>query len=106
MIRTMVALLCMTLMSSFAFAHGDEQHVMGTAIKVSQESVTVETKTKATVEVMITSDTKFSKNGVPVAPSDLHIGDRVVIHAMPMKDGKLMAHTVQIGVAKASMQSH
>ena len=55
---------------------------------------------------MISSDTKFSKNGTPAAPADLHIGDRVVIHAMPMKDGKLMAHTVQIGVAKASMRSH
>jgi hypothetical protein len=53
-----------------------------------------------------TSGTKFSKNGAPAVPGDLHIGDRVVIHAMPMKDGKLMAHTVQIGVAKALMQSH
>jgi hypothetical protein len=61
--------------------------------------------TKATVEVMVPSDTKFSKNGAPAAPGDLHLGDRVVIHTMPMKDGKLMAHTVQIGVAKASMQS-
>ena len=67
---------------------------------------TVETNTKTTVEVMISSETKFSKNGAPALPNDLHFGDRVVIHAMPMKDGKLMAHTVQIGVAKASMQSH
>jgi len=96
----------MTVMSSFCFAHGNEQHVMGTVIKVSDQSVTVETNTKATVEVMITSDTKFSKNGAPTAPGDLHIGDRVVIHAMPIKNGKLIAHTVQIGVAKASMQSH
>jgi hypothetical protein len=102
MIRTIVALLCMTVMSSFCFAHGNEQHV----IKVSDESVTVETNTKATAEVMITSGTKFSKNGAPAVPGDLHIGDRVVIHAIPMKDGKLMAHTVQIGVAKALMQSH
>jgi len=106
MIRTIVALLCMTVMSSFCFAHGNEQHVMGTVIKVSEESVTVKTNTKATVEVMVSSDTKFSKNGTPAAPGDLQIGDRVVIHAMPTKDGKLMAHTVQIGVAKASMQSH
>ena len=106
MIRTFVALLCMTVMSSLCFAHGNEQHVMGTVIKVSDESVTVETKTKATVEVMITSDTKFSKNGTPAAPGDLHIGDRVVIHAMPMKDRKLMAHTVQVGVAKTSVHSH
>jgi hypothetical protein len=106
MIRTIVALLCMTVMSSFCFAHGNEQHVMGTVIKVSDQSVTVETNTKATAEVMITSGTKFSKNGAPAVPGDLHIGDRVVIHAIPMKDGKLMAHTVQIGVAKALMQSH
>jgi hypothetical protein len=106
MIRTIVALLCVTVMSSLCFAHGNEQHVMGTVIKVSEESATVETNTKTTVEVMISSDTKFSKNGTPAAPGDLHIGDRVVIHAMPMKDGKLMAHTVQIGVAKASRQSH
>jgi hypothetical protein len=79
---------------------------MGTAIKVSQESVTVETSTKATVEVMVGSDTKFSKNDAPATPSDLHVGDSVVIHAMPMKDGKLMAHTVQVGVAKASANSH
>ena len=102
MIRTIVALLCMTLMSSLCFAHGNEQHVMGTVIKVSEESVTVETKTKATVEVLITSETKFSKNGAPATPGDVHVGDRVVIHAMPMKDGTLMAHTVQIGVAKTT----
>jgi len=106
MIRTIVTLLCMTVMSSFCLAHGNEQHVMGTVIKVSDQSVTVETNTKTTVEVMISSETKFSKNGAPAAPGDLHIADRVVIHAMPMKDGKLMAHTVQIGVAKGSMQSH
>ena len=106
MMRTIVVLLCMTVVSIPGFAHGNEQHVMGTAIKVSPESVTVETTTKTTVEVMITSDTTFSKNGVPAAPSDLHVGDRVVIHAMPMKNGKLMAHTVQVGVAKASVQSH
>ena len=55
---------------------------------------------------MISSDTKFSKNGVPAAPGDLHVGDRVVIHAIPVKDGKLMAHTVQLGVAKTSAKSH
>jgi hypothetical protein len=106
MIRTIVALLCMAVMSTPGFAQGNEQHVMGTVLKVSQESVTVETNTKATVEMMVSSDTKFSKNDAPATPSDLHVEDRVVIHAMPMKDGKLMAHTIQVGVAKASANSH
>jgi len=34
------------------------------------------------------------------------VGDRVVIHAMTMKGGMLMAHTVQIGVAKTPPKSH
>ena len=38
MMRTIVALLCMTVISSPGFAHGNEQHVMGTAIRISQES--------------------------------------------------------------------
>jgi hypothetical protein len=97
MMRTIVALLCMAVMSTPGFAHGNEQ--------ASQESVTVETNTKATVEVMVSSYTKFSKNDASATPSELHV-DSVVIHAMPMKDGKLMAHTVQVGVAKASANSH
>ena len=39
-------------------------------------------------------------------PKDLHVGDRVVIHAMTMKGGMLMALTVQIGVAKTPPKSH
>ena len=39
-------------------------------------------------------------------PKDLQVGDRVAIHAMLMKDGMLMAHTIQIGVAKIPPKSH
>jgi Domain of unknown function (DUF5666) len=106
MIRTLVVLVCTTLIASLTFAHGNERHVIGTVAKVSQGSVTVETIAKANIEVMITSDTKFTKGDASAALKDLQFADRVVIHAMPMKDGKLMAHTVQIGVAKASAHSH
>jgi uncharacterized protein YfdQ (DUF2303 family) len=89
-----------------AFAHGNEKHVIGTVIKVSQNSVTIETTANTTVEVTIISDTKFTKGDASAAPKDLQVSDRVVIHAVPTKDGKVIAHTVQIGVAKASAQSH
>ena len=106
MIRTLVVLVCTTLIASLTFAHGNEQHVIGTVTNVTQGSVTVETTAKANIEVMMTSDTKFTKGDRPAAPKDLQVGDRVVIHAMRMKDGKLMAHTVRIGVAKAATHSH
>jgi len=106
MIRTLVVLVCTMLIGSSTFAHGNEQHVIGRVTNVSQGSVTVETTAKANIQVMIASDTKFTKGDRSAAPEDLQVGDRVVIHAMSMKDGKLMAHTVQIGVVKASTYSH
>jgi hypothetical protein len=104
--RKLVMLLSIALVASSVFAHGDEQHVIGTVTKVSQSSVTVQTPTNASVEVMITSDTKFTKGSASGTLTDLQVGDRVVIHAMTMKGGMLMAHTVQIGVAKTPPKSH
>jgi Domain of unknown function (DUF5666) len=102
----LAVLACIMLFANLAFAHGNEKHVIGTVTKVSQGSVTVETTANTTVEVTIISDTKFTKGDSSATPKDLLVGDRVVIHAVPTEDGKLIAHTVQIGVAKASVQSH
>jgi hypothetical protein len=101
----LAVLACIMLFANLAFAHGNEKHVIGTVTKVSQGSVTVET-TANTLEVTIISDTKFTKGDSSATPKDLLVGDRVVIHAVPTEHGKLIAHTVQIGVAKASVQSH
>lgn len=54
------------------------------------------------VEVLFAPDTKFTKVNAPTALGDVHVGDLVAIHGMPRKDGKLVAHTVQIGVSKSS----
>jgi hypothetical protein len=91
---------------TFAFAHGNYQHVMGTVTKVSPESVTVRTTANDTVEVAITSATKFSKADSVMTIQDVRVGDRVVIHATKTNDGKFIAHTVQIGVAEAAATSH
>jgi hypothetical protein len=104
--RILILVACVSLVAAAALAHGGEEHVIGTVTKVSQSSVTVQTAAKASVEVMITADTKFTRGSESVTPKDLQVGDRVVIHAMTMKSGMLMAHTVQIGVAKTSPKSH
>ena len=83
------------LVAGLAFAHGKEQHVMGTVISMSDNSITVKTA-KETVTVYTMTTTKFVKGGVPAFMKDLKIGDRVVIHAGNMDD-KLMAKEVRFG---------
>ncbi len=106
MTRKFALLICLALFAGVAFAHGNLQHVMGTVTKISQDSLTVQTTAKATVEVQIVSETTFTKGNASASVNDVHIGDRVVIHAMPVPGGKLMAHTVQVGVSKAPTPSH
>jgi hypothetical protein len=97
--------LAILFASTLAIAHGDYQHVMGTVTKISQSSITVQTTANDTVEVAISPDTKFSKGETPIESRELKVGDRVVIHAKKTNDGKLVAHTVQIGVAKSAAAS-
>ena len=104
MTRKLLLIGCMALLASAVFAHGNEQHVIGTVTKVSQDSVTVQTVDKTLIEVKIISDTKITKNNTPVELKDLHLGVRVVIHAKKVGD-QLQAHTVQIGTAGAAHHS-
>ena len=104
MTRKLLLIGCMALLASAGFPHGNEQHVIGTVTKVSQDSVTVQTVDKTLIEVKIVSDTKITKNDTPVELKDLHLGDRVVIHAKKVSD-QLQAHTVQIGTAGAAHHS-
>jgi hypothetical protein len=102
--------LCVLFAALFAtilaLAHGNYQHVMGTLTKISENSVTVHTTSNDDVEVAISPETKFSKGDAAVTVRELRVGDRVVIHAAKTNDGKLAAHTVQIGVAKTVATSH
>jgi hypothetical protein len=104
--RGFVFLLCVGLFASLAFAHGNEKHVIGTVMQISKDSVTVRTATNENVEVLLAPDTKITKGNASAAVNDIQTGDRVVIHAVPRNDGKLVAHTVQIGVAKTSSTTH
>src|SRR4029077_3900168 len=102
MTRKLLLITCIALLATAVFPHGNEQHVMGMVTKVSQDSVTVQTTDKTLIEVKIVSDRTFTKNNTPV--KDLHVGDRVVIHAKKVGD-QLQAHTVQIGTAGVTHHS-
>jgi hypothetical protein len=101
----LIAFVCLLLVS-LAFAHGGEEHVLGTVRNISDFSITVETAAKKTVEVAVTDKTTFEKSGQPSTLHDLKIGDRVVIHA-GKSENKLTAHTVKFGSATSTArQSH
>lgn len=100
------ALFAMLFATTLVLAHGNYQHVMGTLTKISENSLTVQTTTNDIVEVRISPETKLSKGDAAATVQELRVGDRVVIHAAKTNDGKLVAHTVQIGVAKPGATSH
>ena len=102
-----VLLFCLVFIMAAAFAHGDMQHVMGTVIQVSADSIAVKTTKGALVRVAVAADTQFMKDKAAVKIADLKVGDRVVIEAKkdPKDATKLVAHMVMIG-QKNGMSNH
>jgi len=80
-----VALLLLTV--SLAMAHGDKKHVVGTLEKINADSVTVRTTDGKSVEVKLLPSTLYvsrvGNEDKSAQPSDLAVGDRVVVHATP-----------------------
>ena len=102
--RALVALGLCLIFSTMALAHGNEEHVMGTVTSISNNSISVETGDKKTVTITIAADTKFIKSGSAASPSDLKVGDRVVVHAKKA-GGKLTAESVRFGKT-TTMEHH
>ena len=102
--RMLLLFVGVVLFAGLAFAHGDEQHVMGTVTKITETTITVEVAPKqgetekTSVTVNVVSSTKFEKMDAAATIKDLKVGDRVVIHAAK-KGEKLQAHVVKIGMA-------
>ena len=107
MTRKFMLLLASIFLAGVAYAHGDEQHVMGTVTKITETTITVEVALKqretqkTSVTVNVASSTKFEKMDAAATIKDLKVGDRVVIHAAK-KGEKLQAHVVKIGMAMDS----
>jgi len=96
--RTLVAAFLLLCASVLLHAHGGMIHVMGTVTGMTDKSVTVETTDKKTVEVLFADTTTFVNGSKPADRKELKIGDRVVIHAVKVKDS-LEAHEVRFSQA-------
>ena len=103
--RQFAIFVMIVFVASLAFAHGNEEHVMGTVTKITSNSITVQTTKNETKEVAITDKTTFENAGAAAKADDLKVGDRVVIHA-DKQGNKLVAHTVRFGASKAAGHSH
>ena len=90
--------ILLLLMATILYAHGNEQHVMGTVTNITATAITVKTQDGNSVEVFVGQDTKFMRGGQPISAKDVKQGDRIVIHANK-KGEKLTATTVAIGKA-------
>ena len=78
--KRMILLVAMFVLAvGTAFAHGNDQHIMGKVIGMTDSSITVQTKAKDSVTVFTMAETKFEKSGTAASMKDLKVGDRVLI---------------------------
>ena len=87
---------------SVAFAHGDKKHVKGTLEKINADSLVVKMIDGKSVEVKLAPSTVYvsgvGADAKPAKLSDLAVGERVIIHAMP-KGESLIADEVRFSPA-------
>ena len=95
--KRIVAISTVVLLFTFlAFAHGNEEHVIGTVASISKTAIIVHTTKNENKEVAITDKTTFETQKGPAKWEDVKVGDRVVIHAKPAGND-LIAHEVRFG---------
>jgi hypothetical protein len=85
------------VLAAALLAHEGGEHITGIVLSLSASSITVETATHEKKIVMLTPKTGALMSGKKAAVTDLKPGERVVVHAMKNKDGKLEAEEVQFG---------
>ena len=103
--RLLTAISILLALAVSAWAHGDEQHVMGTVSKIDGMSITVKMQDGSLKTVMVTDETKYLKANSVAKLDDVKVGDRVVIHAKKMGD-MLHATEVKIGAASNNKSTH
>jgi hypothetical protein len=97
--KRILALPLALAMTATAWAHNGMEHVMGTVAAIKGSSLDVKTGASSVKTVITDDKTMWMRGKAMIKASDVHVGDRVVIHAKPV-DGKLIAAEVELGTAK------
>jgi hypothetical protein len=89
-LRLILTLTCL-LISNPSFAHGTDQHVLGTIMAISATHVEVKTPKGQSVDVRVNKKTRFKDESNPKGANMPAVGDRVIIKAT--KDDKVLLAT-------------
>jgi hypothetical protein len=87
----LILTLTYLFISTATFAHGTDQHVLGTVTAIDATHVEVKTQKGKTVAVQVNKQTRFKEKGNPKGANLPVVGDRVVIEAT--KDDKTLLAT-------------
>ena len=70
-------LLAFSFLTSPLWAHGDNQHVLGTVIETADNHVVVKTPKGQSVSIAFRAETSFQQNGISKKEARPQVGDRV-----------------------------
>ena len=97
-LRLFVTLTCLFI-SAPSFAHGTDQHVLGTIMAISATHVEIKTPKGQSVDVRVNKKTQYKDANNPKGANVPEVGDRVIIKAT--KDDKvLLATEIHFSAAK------
>jgi flagellar hook assembly protein FlgD len=97
-LRLIVTLTCLFI-SAPSFAHGTDQHVLGTIMAINATHVEIKTSKGRSVDVRVNKKTQYKDANNPKGANVPEVGDRVIIKAT--KDNKvLLATEIHFSAAK------
>ena len=97
-LRLIVTLTCLFI-STPSFAHGADQHVLGTIMAINATHIEVKTPKGQSVDVRVNKKTRYKDANNPKGTNVPAVGDRVIIKAT--KDDKvLLATEIHFSAAK------
>ena len=89
-LRLIMTLTCLFI-STPSFAHGTDQHVLGTIMAINGTHVEVKTPKGQSVDVRVNNKTRYKDERNPKGANVPEVGDRVIIKAT--KDDKVLVAT-------------
>jgi len=101
-LRLIVSLTCLFI-SAPSFAHGTDQHVLGTIVAIDATHVAVKTPKGQSVAVQVNKKTQYRDESNPKGANVPEVGDRVIIKAIKSeKKGAnvLLATEIHFSAAK------
>ena len=95
---TLFAWLLVVVVAPFALAHeGHDHKIMGVVSVIHENHLEVKATDGTVASITLNDKTKVLKGKVSMKPTDIKIGDRVVVTASSDEKGSLTAKEVKLG---------